>query len=443
MKIRIASKTLAMLCVAGFLAGCGSAQGPLFGPGSEVVNTPAYNQAKIFYVNERPQAATHRFSDLKEPWQDLSKDRAVKNGDPVTIIASKAYIPLSATDPSQSSVADIVGNRKTRDIAVLLDLGVKQGVDEEFIAVWYQRDVPSDSVLEFSNLPIYSIDSWNSDVSPYFRIRIMDVRGERNARTEELLKQVNSTGSLAVALAGTPAASLFFSAGISAARLILANDRNRTLMDFSFNLYSAAQIDQAGGMPLGLFKKGGMILLGMPRGAPVDYWERAFHYDFQRERVQLAGEKPGDPADTPFLMATVLTSETVVPNIVKRRSAEIVKILTNPEATVQADLAGAVEDAEALHKSLQVLSERQIFRKFPTKDSLGELITKADVSKAQIKGAERDFLLATFRTATGQTFSSLENYKKWFDACKDKYNLNQETKKLEIKANQTCTFNPT
>jgi hypothetical protein len=429
----------------GALLGCGSVDGKLFGTGSEAVNTAAYNQAKVFYVSE-PRAAANgirRFSDLKEPWATSGTTTAVKNGDPVTIIANKAYIPLSVASTANSSAADILGNRNTRDVAVLLDVGLKQGVDEEFIAIWYQRDVPVDSVLDFSNLPIFSIDAWNSDVPPYFRIRIIDVRAERNTKTGEVLKQVNSVGSAAVALAGTPAAGIFFSAGVTAAKLILSNDNNRTLLDFTFNLYSPGQAAQAGGMPLGQFKKGGMILLGTPRGAPDDYWDRSFQYDFQRERVQVSGSGPSAPADTPFLMTTVITAETLVPNIVKRRSAAIVTILTNPEATVQEDLSGVLADTSALLQALEVLNVRQDFRKFPTLSSLETLIAKANVSGGRLKSAERDFLLATLRNATGMSYSRFQDYSNWYAQCKSKYKLNEDEKKLSlISDGDQCSFTP-
>lgn len=442
---RVASRVVALGALMALVAGCGSVDGTLFGPGSEAINTPAYNQAKIFYVMERRQAenGVRRFSDLKEPWAEDGTDRAVKNGDPVTIVATKAYIPTSTAGAANSSVADIVGNRKTRDIAVLLDVGLKQGTDEEFIAVWYQRDVPADSVLEFSNLPLFSIDSWNSDVPPYFRMRIVDVRAERNTKTGEVLKQVNNVGSAAVSLAGTPAAGLFFSAGITAAKLVLANDRNRMLLDFTFHLFSPEQAKEAGGMPLGLFKKGGMVLLGTPRDAPANYWDKSFQYDFQRERVQLAGAGPGAPADTPFLMTTVLTAETVVPKIVKRRSAAIVTILTNPETTVQEDLAGAVEDASALLQALEVLQVRQDFRKVPTESSLQSLISKADTAKDKLKTPEKEFLLAALRNATGQTFSRFPDYTKWYRTCKDRYEMKDGEKKLSLKPGaQPCNFTP-
>ncbi|KAF0143538.1 MAG: hypothetical protein FD153_478 [Rhodospirillaceae bacterium] len=441
-----ASRAVALCAVVGVLTGCGSVGGALFGSESEVGNTATYNQAKVFYIDPQSDGnSIRRFSDLKEPWADKTTTKAVKNSDPVTIVANKAYIPFSITSAAKRGVADIIGNRWTRDITVLLDVGLRQGVDEEFIAIWYQRDVPADSVLDFSNLPLFSIDAWNSDVPPYFRMQIVDVRAERNTKTAGLLKQVNSVGSAAVSLAGTPAAGLFFSAGVAAAKLILANDRNRTLLDFTFNLYAPSQVNEAGGMPLGLFKKGGMVLLGMPRGAPDDYWDKAFEYDFQRERVRVKEKSDtADTADTPFLMTTVLTAETMVPNIVKRRSAAIVKILTNPEATVQEDLSGTLEDAKALLQALEVLKARQDFRKFPTTSALQTLIGKANARGDDLKAAEKDFLLATLRNATGVSFSRFRDYADWYAKCKTNYELEDDQKKLSLKTGAVpCDFTPT
>ena len=78
-----------------------------------------------------------------EPHKYETDMEAVDNGDPVSIIVNRAYVPLTLTNSEQNGrLSTLLGGSKTRDIAVLIDFGAKAGDKEEFIAAWYKRDVP-------------------------------------------------------------------------------------------------------------------------------------------------------------------------------------------------------------------------------------------------------------------------------------------------------------
>ena len=415
-------------------ASAGCSTGPeLFGEGSLAVNTPTYRANRVFYLEPRDVQGTNGdvrlFYDLVDPVV-LSRGAAgrpvaepVENGEPVTIVINKAYIP-----------ADVAGSRldQTRDIAVLVDLGFQPG-KEEFIAVWYQRDVPVNEELSFSSIPVYSLDAWNSDAPPRFRVRLVDVTAERNKRTAELLALSSQVAGSVISLAGTPAAGVAVNIATESAKLVLANDNNRNLVDYEFYFFSAGQLAEAGGAPLALFRKGAMVVTGRPREADETFWDRPLQYDHSRKRLQAwAADAAGQRVDSPYVLASVLTAETLISNLVKQRSALITKILTDSAPAVQADLAGLRRNAEELLRSLQVLEIRQDFRNFPTEAGLEAFLNQASTNEGEIPRAERNFLLASIKNTTGVLRGSAAEYLAWWDSCKVHYTIDTRSKKLKV-----------
>ena len=154
--------TLMTIALCGFLFGCGSQPQILFGDESLSVNTPVYRGNKIFYVEKfrDEEENSRRWSNLMEPHEYETDTEAVDNGDPVSIIVNRAYVPLTLTNSEQNGrLSTLLGGSKTPDIAVLIDFGAKAGEKEEFIAAWYQRDVPPDEPISFQDLIVYSQDS--------------------------------------------------------------------------------------------------------------------------------------------------------------------------------------------------------------------------------------------------------------------------------------------
>lgn len=415
------------------LAACGSAPGELTGPGSLLVNTPVYSENQLFYLGPHDAQGGQnlkRWRDLNASY-DVAGDgpEAVQNGDPVTIVINKAYVPLSLADPKRnSSLADLVGNRKTRDIAVLLDVGMKANEDEQAIAVWYQRNVPVDSPLNFSDLVVFSQDSWDNRVPVYFRIRLVDISHERDLRTRELLNQVNGLSPLLGAFgAGQPLAAVL-NIGTRAAQLVLANNANRPLLDFTVNMFSGAVSRDAGDMSLNTLRRGGIMVMGLPFDETALFWNQNYKYD-QRltrlERQDATGLDLKDIVPAPFVLATVMTTEMSVPTVVKRRSAKIFDTLTSN--TMTADVQQAVEDAKRLGTSLNILDLKERFNRFPTTANVRALVAAGDNS--DLPTADTQWILSSLRTITGQTFAAPGDYGEWLTECEASIEMDPQTRR--------------
>jgi hypothetical protein len=423
---------LLLCCV--LLGACGSMPGAITGDAALAVNAPIYRANKIFYVEKMraDEGQPRRFSDLKEPQEYTDVADAVQNGDPVTIVVNRAYVPTTLTDAKRNRrLSTLIGRSDTRDIAVLLDFGGQAEQAEEFIAVWYERDVAPDQTLSFQDLVVYSQDSWDNRVPPYFRLRIVDVTNERNTRTGELLNQVRlASGSLA-SFVTSPVPGAAINIATRAAELVLTNEENRALVDYTFNLFSVAQIGEAGGMPLGQFKAGGIILMGQPFDEPNTFWEAAFQYDFRLRRVQLTG-KPQETVAAPYLIATIMTADAVVPNVVKRRSQYIARVLTDRSA-VRENLAEVIQDAGNLQRSLQTMSLREEFSRFPTKESFQVLIDSLSTNWDSLPDPERKWLLSVIRHTTGVGLASIGEYVDWYERCRDAIDFDDQARKFDVK----------
>lgn len=406
--------TALVLAGALVLASCGSKPGATFGEPALATNTPVYRANHILYL--QPEAAPASGSKLLHPYEWTDKTYAVHHGEPVTIIVNRAYVPLSLTNSEKNArLASRVGTSRTRDIAVLLDVGLTAGQDEQFIAVWYQRDVPIDEVLSFQDLVVHSKDSWDSIYPPYFRMRIVDVAFERNTRTGELLKQIGDTGGQLVSLIGTPFAGALTGLATRAAQLVLTNEQNKNLLDVTFQLYGTANLDQAGGMPLGLFKRGGILITGQPFEETPAFWNKTLRYDYRQQRI-YEGTGTTTMVDAPYVMATIMTSETSVPTVVQRRSREITRALTD-RAAVTDDLQDTITKVAALNTSLLTLKARETFRKTPTKGGFSTFVTNASGNWTAISSAEQTWLLSYMRQVTGVIRATPAEYNTWYSNC--------------------------
>lgn len=417
------------------ITGCGSTGQQLFGDQSLAVNTPLYRANKIFYIGPPIETAAgavdRRYAPLVELYEQENSELDVQNGDPVTILVNKAYLPPSLADPQSRTLRNRLTFRKSRDIAVLLDFGATAGQDEEVLAVWYQRDVPPDEPLSFENLSVFHQDVWNNDSPPYFRMRIVDVSNERNTRTGELLQQVAKFGGQITQLFGTPAAGAVVGIAGRAAELTLANDANRNLIDYTVQFYSPEHAVQAGGVPLGLFRRGAFITMGRPLDEGVEFWDNDFVYDYKRRRVRFAPTSD-QVVDTPYLLATVATTQTSIPTVVTRRSAIITRLLSDP-AFVREQLGDLLDDAQNLNTALEVYIQRDQFRRQPSVSGFSDLLTNVAGAAGDLPYSERMYLLATFRQTTGQTLSSVTDYQTWFADCQGHLDLDREGKRFTPK----------
>jgi hypothetical protein len=353
--------------------------------------------------------------------KDKSLRRSILNRQPVSIVISKAYIPasLKACVPRAS---DIVFG-KGRDIAVLLEVATATN-EHQFIAVWYQRDVKPGDDLNFRDLLVYSRDAWDSKFPPFFRIRLVDVSAERNTGTENLLKQINGAAGTITALAGAPEATPLLGIAGLVGDLVLAHEKNIPLVDFTFQLFAASTLDEAGGVPLGVLQTGGVIVTAPPCGLHNDYWEEKLQFDYRLNRVEGLN---GAVREQPYVTATILSSDLSVPQIVRTRADAILKRLTDPQV-VQTELLDATNDATKLVNALAALSERETFRKRPTKDTFATLVTK--VTSANLDAPETEFYLDNFYQVTGITLPDFAAYGDWLTRCSANATFDEQAAKF-------------
>lgn len=415
--MRHVALALALVC-----SGCVS----LFNVDSEIVNTPLHDDTRVFYFNisdpedEPPEQVELIASDVKI---DADAGKRVENGDPVSIVINKVVLPRHLFDTTAEEAANRETLRKSYDIAVVVDVAAVEGQDKESIAVFYQRGVRANTALSFENLTVYSQDTWDNRVPPYFRVRIFNVSNERNERTRELLEQVEKTSGTLTSLVGLPTVEPLMAFAARAAELVMRGD-NEMLVDFQFQLYSAAQTSESGGMPLGLFRKGGMLVVGIPRHEQRQYWGgKSFQYDRGTDEVlaTIGDDGAYDAIDVPFLKATVMTTDVVVPNVVKKRSQEVFTVLRNTDA-LNVDFENVSNALTRLDTSVKALREREKFAKNPTAKTLKDYVDAIVGSEtgdhpSLISDNLMNWLLATLRGATGVRLSSAAEYQKWLEVC--------------------------
>lgn len=424
---RLASKLLVLAALA--LAACDTVPPPsLFGDESLIVNTPRFRANKFLFMGAPAPDETQVkvWSKLEDPStvnvENVGRNRRVRNNDPVTIVVNHVALPKSLTDNE---------GPKTRDIAVILDFAATAGQREQPIVVWYQRGVPADEPLSFSDLVVYSQDRWDNRVPPYFRMRLVDVSAERNARTRELLNQVGSfSGSLAQTFL-RPIAGPIIEIASRAAAAVLSGRDNEMLVDFTFQLFSSAQTSQAGGVPLGLFQKGGLVVMGLPTGQTRDYWANRFEFEHVSTRVYIKdGNGTRMLADAPFLLATVITADVVVPDVVRARSQAITELLS--ESNLARDSLDIVLDSlTKLQTSLNVFKEMELFANVPTVDSFTGFVGKVNNSIATLSDAEWFTVRATMQRVTGKHLSTPNEYLEWINKCRKHVPFDPDTRRFD------------
>ena len=137
----------------------------------------------------------------------------------------------------------------------------------------------------------------------------------------------------------------------------------------------------------------------------------------------------------PFLLATVVTTDTIVPNIVKRRSAEIFKILRNGEA-LRTDFETVTNSLKRLEIALKAMESREVFSTNPTKENFGKYLEKINNTPVgdnpgQLSQGMSNWLLATARTVVGTRKSNIGEYFDWYNTCSEFFTFDSEHRRYE------------
>lgn len=406
------------------LAGCDLARMSGFGDG-DVVFSPAYSANRVMLLEPGEDI---RYSTLRYPAERRNARnphdtrQAVLNRQPVSIIISKAYVPLTlpacVKRPSDAFF-------RGRDIAVLLDTSTESGSSTS-LAVWYERGVTPGQHLTFENLLVYSTSAWDSRFPPYFRLRLIDVTAERNTSTRQALETVRENASGVGSLLNAPAGSPLIAAAAQVGDLVLANEANMPLMDFTFQLYGEQLAATGGGAPLGILQTGGLLLTAPPcpvpgvasSGLPAGLRHDNFEFEIEDAR--------GVRQEMPFIYATLVSADMAVPDVVKARSTAIMTRLAQPTADAS-DIEEALSAVRGLDASLSALGARERFRATPNLNSLTSFVeaavrfsadTDGDAStEHEVDRGVETFLLTALYQATGKVLESFTSYKDWLDRC--------------------------
>jgi hypothetical protein len=115
------------------------------------------------------------------------------------------------------------------------------------------------------------------------------------------------------------------SVGISAARYLLSTmNENRTLLDYQVQFYSANDVTQSGGSPLGIFRRGQWAVVGRPKLRDADFWAEPL--SLNRQTLQIV-DSQNKSVEVPYVLTTILTSDLQVPTLVMARSHNLSKII--------------------------------------------------------------------------------------------------------------------
>jgi hypothetical protein len=417
-------------------SGC-SLRGELGLEDNSAVQTPVYTANKVLFLESKLDGQNKpidpRHSRLSDGYELVDQARtserglrrSVKNRQPISILVSRAYIPSTAKTCNRRN-SDILFGGNGRDIAVLLDVSTSSE-RQDFIAVWYQRDVPPNETLSFQDLLVYSSDAWDAKYPPFFRLRLVDVSSERNTAVGALLDQVRSSSSSITSLLGVPGGAPVVGIAALAARQVLAHEKNKALVDFTFQLYGEHLLSEAGGVPLGILQTGGMVVTAPPCDAGNGFWENSLEYDHRLGRI----EQGGAIQPMPYVFATVLSADLSVPQIVKTRSAAIMKRLTDPQIA-QTEIDEALKDVTRLDRALQALNARETYRRRPSKEAFKTLVSNTSTSFSGLDSSEQAFFLTAFYQVTGRSLSTPTEYLNWLTNCSDVAKYNTDAARFEV-----------
>jgi hypothetical protein len=186
-------------------------------------------------------------------------------------------------------------------------------------------------------------------------MRVVDVKDERNKLTRDFLEEAKNVAGGVAAIIPNPAILPGIGIAFKAAQLVLANQNNEVLLDYSVQFYSADTQAAANGAGLGALRRGAFLVVGRPN-ADSNFWSKTLVFD--KARGQIFADST--PAPTPFMVTTIATAESIVPKIVIERSAALQKIFTD---TIRYNVEQADKEASALKASVDTLvATERVFR---------------------------------------------------------------------------------
>jgi hypothetical protein len=346
---------------------------------------------------------------------------ALKHLDPVGVIVNGVYLP-----------ADLEGRR---DIAVIVDIASSTDNSVSTLVVWYQRDVPGGQMLNFQDLLVYFDPAWNSNFAPFFRLRILDVKAERNRSVRGILEEASGVATKLGGLYPNPILPAV-SVAIEAAKAILGNAGNEVLLDFSVQFYSQLQRQNAGIAQLNILRQGPWLVVGKNTRDTNWDWSNKLRLNFTTRKLELDTTAPveGTPAkviEAPYISVSIMAANAVVPGIVVERSSALLKLLSTQGG--KGDVEGLKAQGELLLSSVKTYAAHEGLLRKRNKAALAEIrdlfATNEDHQNRDLSSRDSTLLLATVQRIVGplQKFSSPKDFVEWFDAARNTGDVNPAT----------------
>lgn len=407
------------------LSGCTSVLQPGVGERDlYVVNTPEYPDNRVFYLGT---SSADRLTQLVSGHETQTIDSDPVHGQPLTVIVNSVGLPYVEED-----------KLVRRDLALILDIQAENQGNPQSIVVWYQRGVLPGQTLNFSNLLIYHQEAWDDRVAPYFRIRIMNVSGERNLETREALAEVSKYGGLVALALQNPGLSPVISTAARAASLVLAGRENRMVLDYTVQFYGKKRVENSPGTYLTPLKLGRFALVGR-RSSDLpnsQFWRTPLTYDEFNGTIQ---SKQGDsraPMNTPVVMVTVTNQEAIVPAFVASKSAYLTRLLT--EASTK-NLDEIQRESSDLTQRIRAYVLREKVYRYRQKGDLSELVSLMKNADDPLPSDVNESLVRFLRRISGCNALSLGSLGAWWDTVEQKADFNLDDVKLNLDPAKDCS----
>jgi hypothetical protein len=336
-------------------------------------NTPAYHPENRVFFEARLESTdqyTVQLIPLQhifeiDPNERARESDAIENGDPLSVVLQGVRIPEG-----------LPGG--LRDIAVVLDICTSGEQGLTTLLAFYQRDVPPGQLLNFNNLLVYADPMWDSSNPPYFRVRVLDVKAERNRRTDAILEKVSNLSAQIGGMVPHPAIPLVTTA-MDAARLLLSNQQNELLLDYQIQFYSIEQIASAGGATLGPLLAGSWLAVGRDREGDASFWNTKLQYERATGRLITGSTERPTNVPVPYIQMALLKTDAQVPKLVLDRSESLLSLLSTPAG--KSDLDSLDIASESLTYAIDAFSLERSLRKYGTIQDVAQIIKKLEKSE--------------------------------------------------------------
>ncbi|TRW14632.1 peptidoglycan-binding domain-containing protein [Glacieibacterium frigidum] len=191
---------------------------------------------------DRASAEQGSVEELAASHERCTRQLRIGNGDAITVRLHRVGLGGLARFSRQDPRRCVGGCR--RDIAIVMEFNGSTTLQRPIVA-FYQTDVPPDGLLQFSNQTIFSQDEWFFRYPPNVRVRLYDVRDDKDAALRANLETVKRGANLIKSyISGAAIAGPIVDTAFKAADQLLSKPRNRAILDMSFQLFPQLE-DQA------------------------------------------------------------------------------------------------------------------------------------------------------------------------------------------------------